>query len=202
MEIRSYRKVFDLERRIYRIDRLRLNPGGVPLRGIVYFLGLVATVLPVASLPLVGALVKAAPWYMRDLGLPAASAAILTMIRIEGRSAHLTLRSLVSFACGPRHLIGVRVCRAGDCFKAGQRWYAPSLLSLPDGSDARLRRLRYTGPGAVLVTVAHRRVEWRVGAMGRVLGRSDMTIDELPSGRSRAKGQVIALRRGARLEVR
>ena len=29
-EIRSYRRVFDLERRIYSIDRLRLNPGGVP----------------------------------------------------------------------------------------------------------------------------------------------------------------------------
>ena len=38
MEIRSYRRVFDLERRIYRIDRLRLNPGGVPVRGVVYFL--------------------------------------------------------------------------------------------------------------------------------------------------------------------
>ena len=33
MEVRSYRRVFDLERRIYRVDRLRLNPGGVPVRG-------------------------------------------------------------------------------------------------------------------------------------------------------------------------
>ena len=35
IEVRSYRTVFDLERRLYRIDRLRLNPGGVPVRGIV-----------------------------------------------------------------------------------------------------------------------------------------------------------------------
>ena len=39
IEIRSYRAVFDLERRIYRVDRLRLNPGGVPVRGVVYCLG-------------------------------------------------------------------------------------------------------------------------------------------------------------------
>ena len=44
MEIRSYRAVFDLERRIYRIDRLRLNPAGVPVRGIVYFLALLAAI--------------------------------------------------------------------------------------------------------------------------------------------------------------
>ena len=31
--------VFALERRIYRIDTLRLNPSGVPLRGIGYARG-------------------------------------------------------------------------------------------------------------------------------------------------------------------
>lgn len=202
MEIRSYRRVFDLERRIYRIDRLRLNPGGVPLRGVVYFLGLVALTLSIASLPLIGAVVKVMPWYMRDLGLPGASAALLTMIRIEGRPFHLTLRSLLGFVCRPRYLAGVRACRSNDCSRAGQRWYVPSLLCIPDGSDACLRRLRYTGPGAVLVTVAHQRAEWRVGGIGRLIGRPDMTIDDLPGRRSPAKGQVIALRRGARLGVR
>ena len=201
MEIRSYRRVFDLERRIYRIDRLRLNPAGVPLRGIVYFLGLVGLTLSIASLPLIGAGVKMMPWYMRDLGLPGVGAALLTMIRIEGRPFHLALHSLLRFACGPRHLAGARTCHGADCFRSGQRWYAPPLLYLPDGSDARLRRLRYTGPGAVLVTVAHRRIEWRVGGIGRLIGGADMTIGELPGRRSPSKGQVIALRRGARLGV-
>ncbi len=202
MEIRSYRRVFDLERRIYRIDRLRLNPGGVPLRGIVYFLALAALTMAVASLPVIGVIAKAMPWYMRDVGLPGAGAAVLTMIRIEGRPAHLTLRSLLAFAGGPRHLVGARACRPGECSSRGERWYPPPLLCVPDGSDARLRRLRYSGPGAVLVTVAHRGVEWRVGAVGRVFGRPDMTIGELPGGRPLGKGQVIALRRGARLGVR
>ena len=41
----------------------------------------------------------------------------------------------------------------------GERWHPEEILLLPDGSDGRMRRLRYTGPGAVLVTIAHERVE-------------------------------------------
>jgi len=202
MEIRSYRTVFDLERRIYRVDRLRLNPGGVPLRGIVYFLALVALTLLAGALPLLGTLVRMLPWYMRDLGLPGASAAVLTMIRIEGRPFHLAARSLLRFASGPRCLVRVRAGRASDCFRAGQRWYPPPIVLLADGSDSRMRRLRYTGPGAVLVTVAHQRAEWRVGGIGRLIARPDITLGSLPGRRAPARGQVIALRRGARLRVR
>ena len=52
IEIRSYRAVFDLERRIYRVDQLRLNPGGIPVRGVVYFLAILAATLLASSLPL------------------------------------------------------------------------------------------------------------------------------------------------------
>ena len=55
-DVRSYRAVFDLERRIYRIDRLRLNPGGVPVRGVLYFLGLLVAGAVTARLPLLAAL--------------------------------------------------------------------------------------------------------------------------------------------------
>ena len=67
MEIRSYRRVFDLERRIYRVDRLRLNPGGVPVRGVVYFLVILVGDPDRRGLPLVAiaresaALVSARP---------------------------------------------------------------------------------------------------------------------------------------------
>ena len=202
MEIRSYRTVFDLERRIYRVDRLRLNPSGVPLRGIVYFLAIVAVALIAGSVPLLGAVSRTLPWYMRDLGLPGAGAAVLTMIRLEGRPFHLAARSLLRYAAGPRHLAGARPCRASDCSRVGQRWYPQPIVSFPDGSDARLRRMRYTGPGAVLVTAAHLRAEWRVGAIGRALRRPDMTLSGLAGRRAPASGQVIALRRGARLRVR
>ena len=56
MLIRSYRRVFDIERRIYRVDRIRLNPGGVPVRGVIYFLAMLLAVLVLERLPLVSAI--------------------------------------------------------------------------------------------------------------------------------------------------
>jgi hypothetical protein len=202
MEIRSYRSVFDLERRIYRVDRLRLNPGGVPVRGVVYFIVILSAILLAGRLPLLGAAVRALPWYLRDLGLPLASAAVLTMIRVEGRPFHLAAQALLRYATGPRHLAGTRPCAA-----PGQRWYPEEILMLPDGSDSRLRRLRYTGPGAVLVTAAHERAERGPGVLGLpgrrpAFGRSQLTLRELPGAPAPERGQVIVLARGARLRVR
>jgi hypothetical protein len=196
-EIRSYRNVFDLERRIYRVDRLRLNPGGVPLRGIVYFLTILAVSLLAARLPLVGALARMLPWYLRELLGPAAAAALLTLIKIEGRSFHLAALALLRYAAGPRELAGLRPRVASD-----RRWRLGELVVLADGSDARLRRVRYTGPGAVLVSAAHVRTLWRPGPLRRLARRPSMTLAGLPGRRPPARGQVIALADGARLEVR
>ncbi|MCW2969821.1 MAG: hypothetical protein JWO23_948, partial [Solirubrobacterales bacterium] len=95
MEIRSYRRVFELERRLYRVDRLRLNPGGVPIRGVVYFLALLAACLIVGVVPLLGAAARALPWYLRDLALPGATAVVLCVIRVEGRPFHLAAHAVV-----------------------------------------------------------------------------------------------------------
>jgi hypothetical protein len=65
-----------------------------------------------------------------------------------------------------------------------------------------MRRMRYTGPGTVLVTAAHLRAEWSVGAIGRLVRRPDMTLSGLPGRRAPVTGRAIALRRGARLRVR
>ncbi len=143
-EIRSYRAVFDLERRIYRVDSLRLNPTGIPVRGVVYWLAILTTIALAARLPLLGAALGVLPWYLRYLALPAATAALLTLIRVEGRAFHLAAAALLRHALGPRHLSGMAPCAA-----PGRRWAPPELLFLPDGSDARPRPLRYTGPGAV-----------------------------------------------------
>jgi hypothetical protein len=196
-EIRSYRSVFDLERRIYRVDRLRLNPGGVPLRGIVYFLAILAAALLAGCLPLIGALAKALPWYVRDVAAPGALAALLTSIKIEGRSFHLAALALGRYACGPRELAGLRPCAAAD-----RLWRMDELIVLVDGSDARLRRLRYTGPGAVLVCVAHVRTGLCPGPLRRIARRPSVTLMGLPGHPQPARGQVISLADGARLEVR
>jgi hypothetical protein len=196
-EIRSYRCVFDLERRLYRIDRLRLNPSGVPVRGIVYFLALLGVVLLVGALPLLGLIVRMLPWYLRDVGAPGVCAALLTLIKVEGRPFHLAALALVRYGIGPRELSGLRPrCSADRC------WRLDELVVLADGSDPCLRRLRYTGPGAVLVNAAHVRSGWRRGLARSLMRRPDMRLAPLPTKPNPAKGQVIALTDGARLEVR
>jgi hypothetical protein len=74
---------------------------------------------------------------------------------------------------------------------------------LPDGSDARMRRLSYIGPGAALVAVAHERVV-RGSRRGRIrlpsrVTRPVLTLREADRARALAHAQVILLDAGARL---
>src|ERR1700758_2866322 len=98
MEINSYRRVFDLERRIYRIDQLRLNPGGVPVRGIVYSLVAIAAALICDRLPLIAVILAPIPWFLRDLFVPAAVGSLLAVLRIDGRSFGRSLHALLRCA--------------------------------------------------------------------------------------------------------
>ncbi len=202
MEIRSYRAVFDLERRIYRVDRLRLNPGGVPLRGVAYFLALLAASALASCLPGVSALTGLVPWYLAYVAAPAAGAAVLTAIRLEGRPFHVAAQALTHHRMTPSRSACWRACERGLVeTSSGERarWWPPELVLLPDGSDARMRRLRYTGPGAVLVKVSHERVD----AVGPVIGwRARLRLRERAGRSPLDQGQVIALARGTRLRVR
>ncbi len=201
IEIRSYRRVFDLERRIYSVDHLRLNPGGVPVRGVVYFLAILLAGLIVGDLPLLGVLATKLPWYLRDIALPGAGATVLSAIRLEGRTFHLAAYALVRHRVGPRRLAGGRRCAA-----VGALWFPREVVLLPDGSDSRMRRLRYTGPGAVLVSIEHERRgrarERGATATARPGRRPALTIAQPAGARALDRGQVIALGRGARLRVR
>lgn len=195
IEIRSYRRVFDLERRVYSIDSLRLNPGGVPVRGIVYLVAILACALVAAQLPLIGLVARTLPWYLRDLALPVAAAGVLSLLRVDGRTFHLTARSLILYWSGPRRLTQLR--RSAP---AGLVWRPDPIVLLPDGSDGRMRRLRYRGPGAVLVTCEHKRVRKPAVGVGR-WGRSALLLCESGVGESLAEGKVIVLARGGRLRV-
>ena len=190
IEIRSYRRVFDLERRIYSVDRVRLNPGGVPVRGVVYFLAIALAGLTVVGVPAIGAPLRELPWYLRDVALPGAGATVLSAIRIEGRVFHLAARALLRYSVGPRRLAAGRRCR-----NIGGRWHPREIVLLPDGSDSRMRRMRYTGPGAVLVSVKHEPL-----STGR--RRPALTLREPPARGMLDRAQVIALARGARLAIR
>lgn len=187
VEVRSYRTVFDLERRLYRIDRIRLNPGGIPVRAVVYGVALALAIALVAALPLAGRPLTVLPWPVRELALPCLLAGALAAIRVDGRPCHVAARSLISLALGPRRLSGWRRAPA-----APERWRPPDILLIPDGSDARPRRARFTGPGAVSIAVAHQLRRRR----GR---RVTLRADDGWPGRKRT---VIVLARRARLDVR
>jgi hypothetical protein len=198
MEIRSYRRVFDLERRIYRVDRLRLNPSGVPLRGVVYFLVTVLIALAAGRLPLLEVAANAMPWYLRGLILPGASAALLCLIRVEGRPFHVAAHAIVRYWLGARWLSALNRC-AGPAV----RWHPGEIVFLPDGSESRMRHVRYTGPGAVLISVQHERAVRAPGARLSAWPRlaAAVVIRELPGRQPLDRGQVIALGPRARLHV-
>jgi hypothetical protein len=219
VEIRSYRRVFALERRIYRIDRLRLNPSGLPVRGIVYFLALIAITVILDRLPLSRIVTGMVPWYLRYVALPGVAAAMITIVSVDGRPFHLAAHALLRHWTGPRLLFsepeaawlrrGSRPrgeARRPADFVPRQSWQPEPIVMIPDGSDARMRRLRYTGPGAVLVTVEHERTggvseRGRLG-FGRAGRRPGLTLRELPGSRSLSRGTVIALVSGARMLVK
>src|SRR3954447_3178515 len=89
LQIRSYRVVFDLERRIHHIDRFRVPlPYGLPLRSVAYaVVGLVAVLL-MRQLPGIGELLRLFPVPAQLVLLPGAFSVALTRLRLDGRSAH------------------------------------------------------------------------------------------------------------------
>ncbi len=204
MEVRSYRRVFDLERRIYRIDQLRLNPGGVPVRGVVYFLVTLTACALVGRVPLAGALLAALPWFLPYLAAPAAVAAVLAAIRIEGRPSHTAALALLRYTCSGRRMVGVRRCTAED-----RAWHPQELLLLPDGSDRRMRGMLYTGPGALLLAVEHdrelrskaRRLELVGAGMWPFGPRPLLVVSERPRAAVLRRRQAIAIAPGARVLI-
>lgn len=198
-EIRSYRRVFDLERRIYSVDRLRLNPGGVPVRGLVYFLLLTLAAMLTGAAPLGSAAARHIPWFVRDIVVPGACAAFLSVVRIEGRCFHVAAAAIV------RHLATGRVIEGLQRRGVRVDWWTPwEVVLLPDGSEHPLRRLSYRGPGAVLVAVEHDLNAPAAGAGGggkRRPGRRTLVLRGRTEGRRLTRAKVVVLESRARLRV-
>jgi hypothetical protein len=199
IEVRSYSRVFALERRLYRIDRLRLNPAGVPVRGFVYFVALLAMVALLGALPLIRAGVGLLPWYLRDLALPLGGATLAASVRLEGRAFHVGALALARFGVSPHHLAGLRRHAAWE-----RVWRPADIAFLPDGGDFRFRRLRYTGPGAIVVALEHERSDL-AGFCRRLSRRRCRGVLLTPSAgadRGAIGREVIVLAQGARMVVR
>jgi len=198
IEIRSFRSVFDVERRIYRVDSVRLNPAGVPLRGVGYFVLLALAALSLAALPLLGPLARVLPWYLCDLALPAGGAALLTVVRVDARPFHTAAWALARYLVGPSRIQG------GDpsAPMLPARWRPREIVVLADGSQSKLRRVLCVGPAEVRVLVAHERVQWRNGSVRKLLRRERIAVRELSGRRPARRMQGIELPAGARLRVR
>lgn len=147
LEIRSYRVVFELDRRLHRIDRWRLPlPYGLPLRSVGYAVAALLGVLLASRLPLVGTLLTQLPAAVRLALLPCATAYALTSVQVDGRPAHDALAALLTWQLQPRVVTcwgrGVapgRVVRFGDIAVA------------PDAGGTSLPRGTVTGPAVARI---------------------------------------------------
>ena len=109
MEIRSFRVVFALERRIHRVDRFRIPlPYGLPVRAAVYALVALALIVLAGRLPAVGGLIGLLPAPLRFVALPAAIGFLLSRARVDGRPAHRFLVSYARHRCAPRYISAFR----------------------------------------------------------------------------------------------
>jgi hypothetical protein len=163
--IRSYRRVFELDRRIYRVDRWALPvPGGVPLRAVGYFFVTLLALIVLGRLPGVGELLGALSAPLRFVVVPFAVAMLGTQVAPDGRSAHrfawdwlrLRIRSR-------RRCAGRTVPLEGEPVP----WHG-ELAVRCDGHGAELHRGRVKGPVRVTFAVP---VELRDGG-GRLVARA------------------------------
>jgi hypothetical protein len=162
--------VFRVDRRLYRVDRWMLPvPGGVPLRGLGYFVAALGALVVAGRLPMVGSLVGALSPPLRYVVVPLGIAVLGTQAAPDGRVAHrfawdwlrLRLRSRRRSAGRTVPLAGEPVSWHGEL---AMRW---------DERAPQLHGARVRGPArvtfAVPVRVVQRRgaVVVRPGAGGR-----------------------------------
>ena len=185
--VRSYRRVFEVDRRIYRVDRWALPvPGGVPLRGLGYFAVALAAVAAAGALPGVGAVVGVLSAPLRFVVVPLAVAVLGTQVAPDGRVAH---RFAWAWLClrvrARRRSTGRGVPLEGEPVAwhgvVATRW---------DEHAATLRRGRVRGPARVTFAVPVELAERR----GRVIAR--------PAPTGGAGGDAVVVGAGQVLEVR
>jgi len=144
--IRSYRRVFRVDQRIYRVDRWALPvPGGVPLRGVLYFACTLLALLALSALPVLGELVEQLSPPFRYVVVPLAVAVLGSQASPDGRPAHRFVADwLRARARRRRRSAGRPVPLEGESIA----WHG-SVAVRWDGSGTALRRARVTGPATV-----------------------------------------------------
>jgi hypothetical protein len=170
--VRSYRRVFRIDRRIYRVDRWALPvPGGVPLRGLAYFMAALALVLVAGALPAIGSLVGELSPPLRYAVLPLAVAVLGTQAAPDGRLAHRFAWSWLARRLRSRRRSAGRTV---PLEREALAWDG-TLATVWDEHAPQLHRGRVHGPARVTFTVPVAVVQRRSGrvvATGRSRGRA------------------------------
>lgn len=202
--VRSHRGDFEFERRLYYIPLepgnrrvLRLNPSGIPVRGIVYGLVGIAAMAAATQLPLLSALLGLVPWPVTTLLMPCVTAAFLAVVKPGGRAFHVAARALVGHLLGAKSLHAFRPCPP-----LGRAWRPPALLMLASGAEPVCRRLRFTGPGEFWIGRAHRQSRAAGWVTALPLRRAHLTLAEVDAERPTGTGLSRHLRAGKRVETR
>src|SRR4051812_6827414 len=150
MVIRSYRRVFEVDRRIYRVDRWALPvPGGVPLRAVAYFVAALLAVIVAGALPGIGELVSGVSAPLRFVVAPLAVAGLGSQAAPDGRAAHRFAWDWLRLRLRARRHCAGRVVPLED---EPVTWHG-ELAVRCDGDGARLRRGRIRGPARVKFSV-------------------------------------------------
>lgn len=185
--IRSFRVVFEHERRIHKVDRIRLPlPYGLPLRSLAYGAIVLIALLVLSRMPLLGGLVGLIPLPVRVAVLPALGAYLLTQVKPDGRPAHRFLLCWVRLRVTPRKRTsllggapGVSSVRLG------------ALTVAPDERGPAYRRGTIDGPAHALM---------RMPVRARKRGR-DLVVE--PDGHEPLyRGRQLRLAAGQRALVR
>ncbi len=186
MLIRSYRRVFEVDRRLYRVDRWALPvPGGVPLRAVGYFATTLLAVIVLGALPATEELIGALSAPIRFVVVPLLVGVLGTQAAPDGRAAHrfawdwLRLRLRARRRCSGR-VVGLE----GE----PTAWDGELALRL-DGDEARLHRGRVRGPARVTFNAPVRLSD----GGGRLVARP------APVGEP---GQAVVVCAGTTMEVR
>jgi hypothetical protein len=187
-EIRSFRVVFAIERRLFKLERWRLPvPHGVPLRALAYFGVALVALIFLDALPLLGSVIELLPAPLRFVGLPALTAATLARVRVDGRPAHHFLVAWARHRAGPRHLHGFRaVPRPGVRIRLDE-----PIVLVPGLAGPHLRPGVLKGPAVVGL-----RVPVRTTQRGPMLA-----LTEVP-GAALRRPKRVTLAPGQRLVVR
>lgn len=136
LQIRSFRVVFDMERRIHRIDRFRVPmPYGLPLRSVGYAAAAFLAIVVLQRLPIVGGILGSLDTPIRLVLLPVGASILLSRLRIDGRSAHAAACAWLRFTLASTRYVAFRPAP-----RAKEALFGEVTLALPSAERRKARR--------------------------------------------------------------